>query len=462
VARTPSSVTSFLARPSTTRAARSVVLLLLTALPAGSCFNPRSSSIDGGAGEAGSGCAMSCDPSEHCSSGLCCPEHQENCGGGCVDVWTSLNNCGICHGACPGECAGGQCCFFGCAEAEMCADGMCKSRFTELPLPTPLPTVAVAGSAFITSGPDGNLWLTTSTGMGTAIDRMTPDGTVTAFPLPSGVGAEEIDTSNGAIIFIGADHIVSGPDGNLWFISGARVVPGLNNRFASGDLIAGGDRIGRITPDGDIFLFPVVPGINPVALAVGPDGNLWFTDAPLGAGVPTGADKIGRFTLSGEITEFPLPAHANPQGITAGPDGNLWFVEIEGNAVGRITPTGEIKEFLLPPASRPMDIVAGPDGKLWFTEMGRVASITIAGEITEFSPSQLVDPRSIVTGPDGNLWFVAYMSDVIGRITPAGQITELTIPWNGNVLSLRNIAAGPDGNLWFTCIANQIGRFIPR
>ncbi len=50
----------------------------------------------------------------------------------------------------------------------------------------------------------------------------------------------------------------------------------------------------------------------------GPDGKMWFTEA----------DKIGRITPSGEITEFPLPTpDSAPMGITTGPDGNLWFTE---------------------------------------------------------------------------------------------------------------------------------------
>jgi virginiamycin B lyase len=51
----------------------------------------------------------------------------------------------------------------------------------------------------ITAGPDGNLWFTDVN----RIVRITPTGTITAFPIP---------TANG-----GADDITAGPDSNLWF-----------------------------------------------------------------------------------------------------------------------------------------------------------------------------------------------------------------------------------------------------
>jgi virginiamycin B lyase len=52
----------------------------------------------------------------------------------------------------------------------------------------------------ITVGPDGNIWFVD--GNAPKIGRITPDGVITEFPVPSG------------------DHpyaIVTGPDGNLWF-----------------------------------------------------------------------------------------------------------------------------------------------------------------------------------------------------------------------------------------------------
>src|ERR1700724_1999517 len=61
---------------------------------------------------------------------------------------------------------------------------------------------------------------------------------------------------------------------------------------------------------------------NPLFIAVGPDGALWFTN--------NGSDSIGRITPAGTGTGFTSNNFAgtglsHPYGITAGPHGALWF-----------------------------------------------------------------------------------------------------------------------------------------
>jgi virginiamycin B lyase len=70
-------------------------------------------------------------------------------------------------------------------------------------------------------------------------------------------------------------------------------------------------------------------------------------------------------------------------------------------------------------------------------------------------------PWGITAGPDGNLWFTEHSGNKIGRITPAGVITEFPIPTRRS--GPFGITAGPDGNLWFTeTNGNKIGAFDPR
>ena len=233
--------------------------------------------------------------------------------------------------------------------------------------------------------------------------------------------------------------IALGPDGNLWFTQ-----------------ITGGasDEIGRITPTGTVTEF-ALPSVNaaPSGITPGPDGNLWFTES--------GTNMIGRITTAGVITEFAVPtANSGLTSITAGPDGNLWFTEFTGEKIGRITPAGVITEFAIATAGHePSNITAGPDGSLWFTETsGQIGRITTAGVITEFPlSSQFTTPLGITAGPDGNLWFAEGGTNMIGRITPAGVITEFATPTTNS--HPEGIAAGPDGNLYFTeASSNLIGR----
>src|SRR5438105_925769 len=87
------------------------------------------------------------------------------------------------------------------------------------------------------------------------------------------------------------------------------------------------------------------------------------------------------------VAEITLPVIGSaPIVIAAGPDESVWFTEQHGNRIGRIGRCGELAEFAVPTAgSFPRGIIAGPDKNLWFTELvGKIGRITPAGAITEF------------------------------------------------------------------------------
>src|SRR5262245_33299819 len=133
-----------------------------------------------------------------------------------------------------------------------------------------------------------------------------------------------------------------------------------------------------------------------------------------------------------------------------------------------------ITEFPLPPLSfggslGATAITGGPDGNLWFTDpvAGTVGRITPAGQVTEF-PTPGISAGAIAAGPDGNLWFVENAltfagNPAVGRITPAGQVTTFTLP--DDFTQPSRITAGPDGNVWFTesiyPSGEKVGRITP-
>ncbi|HEY2559161.1 MAG TPA: hypothetical protein VGI48_05560 [Caldimonas sp.] len=206
----------------------------------------------------------------------------------------------------------------------------------------------------------------------------------------------------------------------------------------------------------------VTPGSQAYAITAGPDGNLWFTEY-------TGM-RIGMFNPTTKMaTEFgPLTSAASS--IAAGPDGNVWFAEraFDGSSsvIGRVTPTGVVTEYTTTPV--PGSIVAltaGADGHLWFVKdgfggpaVGRVDPLT--GAFTTFSTGlngAFTLFGGIALGGDGNVWFTSYFDGLIGRITPAGVITEFTgVAPN---TQLNAITAGPQvagsNTLWVTDPTNK-------
>jgi streptogramin lyase len=124
-----------------------------------------------------------------------------------------------------------------------------------------------------------------------------------------------------------------------------------------------------------------------------------------------------------------------------------------GSTVAVSVASAEVKtaeEFSLPSGSGPTGIAAGPDGNLWFTEegAGKIGKITPAGAITEYGPLPAKsEPYGITAGPgeEKALWFTDKGTGKIGKITTSGTLSEYAVGGSEPL----GITAGPDGNLWF-------------
>jgi virginiamycin B lyase len=214
------------------------------------------------------------------------------------------------------------------------------------------------------------------------------------------------------------------------------------------------------------------------SMVEGPDGNVWFTDYS--------NDRIGKITPQGQVTFNQLEHDASPLSITLGPDGALWFTENFARKIGRLTTDGSLRTFGA--RNSPLDIVAGSDGNLWFNddeggiykmstqgvkkrektvyELGSLWST--AGSLWYWSPYELNQlsttgkvvkqyklpinciPFALTSAPDGNLWYYDPGYNCVGRLSPSG--TLVTVPTfyqkNGNLL-FAGIIYGPNHDLWF-------------
>ena len=140
-------------------------------------------------------------------------------------------------------------------------------------------------------------------------------------------------------------------------------------------------------------------------------------------------------------------------------------------------PVGGVEHF--PAKCGVGTLVAGPDGNVWFTcsrkrrtrgGSGRslIGRITPAGQVSEFAVPAHLGIGGIVAGPDGNLWVLlsgaAYppsksRPSAIGRMTPGGEMTLFKVGLRKGS-NPGEIVAGADGNLWFGDIAS--GQARPR
>ena len=192
----------------------------------------------------------------------------------------------------------------------------------------------------IVSGPDGNLWFTTSGGF---IGRITTTGNLQKFKVP------HHNKSTGMAV---------GPDGNIWFCE------------------TYSEELGRITPEGKItmFSFPRTGGCS--SIVTGPDGNLWTCEFV--------KHRVAQVSASdGSILkEVELKRHSFPKGIAVGGDGNLYAAEFGTGKIAEISTDGVLVAEIATSTrnSGPWIVATDRDGNIWFTEslIGKIGKLTLA------------------------------------------------------------------------------------
>jgi virginiamycin B lyase len=234
----------------------------------------------------------------------------------------------------------------------------------------------LSNPAFITLGPDGNMWF----GEGSS-------GTI-ASVTPTGVLTEHQFSAFGVSV-----GITAGPDGNIWFTDQTDSAVW---------------RYAIATDTFTEFRLPT-PSAFPGDITTGADGNMWFTEQAV--------NKFGRITPTGEITEF-TGVNA-PTSITAGPDGNIWIASAFLSEIARVTPALDITIF--PTPSTPTIIRPGNSNNLLFTEFSanKIASITTDGVVTESVEFPHSAPIGITAGVGSRVWFLA---------TGTNQVIETIVP----------------------------------
>jgi streptogramin lyase len=184
-------------------------------------------------------------------------------------------------------------------------------------------------------------------------------------------------------------------------------------------------------------------------ITTGPNGVLFFTEATVGSGGAITASGIGSYNPSnGDFSQYLLPTTGGvqePFGLALGSDGNIWFTAAVPNSgssgfgasyVGAINPStmSLLTELQAPNGSQPNGITVGPDHDIYFTETGAGAIGTVVIDSSNSSDDALGTPISIPTsGSPGG---------VLSHPAPAG------------------ITTASDGTMWFADSGGAIGELV--
>ncbi len=242
----------------------------------------------------------------------------------------------------------------------------------------------------------------------------------------------------------------------------------------------------------------------PVGIALGADGNLWFTEKV--------GNRIGRISLAGADrgVRGAANADAGPDGIALGPDGNVWFSEATPTVSGGSHRTGGIAEFgraSPPAASRSRSSRAEVRSGSARQVAAASAADHLSGDVTEY-PVPRPDSRSARHGaasrrqhlvrrnrrqrarshgaatarssnltsrrptlpraalprpPMATLWFTENFANKIGPRWPRTASMIAEYDYSGDQQAARGaLAAMADGRLFFTQYdAGLIGEIIP-
>lgn len=228
--------------------------------------------------------------------------------------------------------------------------------------------------------------------------------------------------------------IAAGPDGTVWFS------------------LDGSDTIGRVR-DGEIRRLPRgAQSVEPLGLAVAPDGAAWSTDVA--------GRAVTRITGDGRVTAYPLSTSIARLGrLAVAPDGAVWFADRAANSVTRLR-DGRFTQHPLPtPDSSPFGVAVDRQGTVW-AALGATSSlvrITAQGSVEEIrAPAPQATLNDVAAASDGSVWMVELRVNRIARYRD-GRFTEYGVP--GPSAGLTSLAVAPNGDVWFTeLVRHRVGR----
>ncbi|HTS52116.1 MAG TPA: hypothetical protein VMH26_02480 [Burkholderiales bacterium] len=192
----------------------------------------------------------------------------------------------------------------------------------------------------------------------------------------------------------------------------------------------------------------------PTAVAVAPDGSVWFT-IDFGEGIGLVRDgRVQRVSKKGRNVE--------PIGLGVDASGTAWVTDPAAIAVSRITAAGELQSFPLgTPIARLARLAVAPDGAVWFAESTAYSITRLKDGVLQRHDVQSVrgGPYGVAVAADGTVWATLQSANQLIRIAPSGEMTQYDLPTPG--ASPTDVAVDPKGGVWIVEFrGNKVAHFV--
>ena len=224
------------------------------------------------------------------------------------------------------------------------------------------------------------------------------------------------------------------PDGAVWFA--------IEMSDAIGVLRGG--RIARVSRG--------TQNLEMLGLGIDADGGVWFTDAS--------GRAVSRMAADGSVRSFPLATPVAKLGrLAVAPDNAVWFADLTTASVTRLKDGVFTRHVSRSAGAAPWGVAVEPRGTVWATlpEVNRLVRIAADGELTEFDvPTRASGLGDVVIDAAGAVWFLEQQANKIGRFAN-GRFAEFAVPTPS--AGLTALATAPDGGVWFTELrGGRLGR----
>ncbi|MCS6926711.1 MAG: gluconolaconase [Candidatus Binatia bacterium] len=324
------------------------------------------------------------------------------------------------------------------------------------------PPSGLFGANGMQFGPDGRLYVVQA--FGSQVSALDPNSGVCQTISPVGgpiVAPDDVAFDSRGVMYV--TEVMNGrvsartPDGQVRVI--ADNVPGANGITAYQDRLfmdecRPGGRLFELYPDGRAPRLLAADLPLPNALAVGPDGWLYFPEIAAG--------EIWRIPLSGGSLQRFLSGLAVPTAVKFDRKGLLTTTQAGNGEILKVDIQSGTRTVIARVRPGIDNFAVDAENRLFISHFvdGGVAEILSDGSERVLAPAGFLGPLGLAVGSDGTVYVADGLS--VAAVTPDGKRSRLGMLLDpGFPGFVRGLAAAPTGELYVTTSAGTVAAYHP-